>query len=156
MSNSNIKNNLKTAIMTKFNAVDGSGVHNEFWEATQGRLFYKKAPDGTPTFPYSIFFIVVQTPDRTFTEDQRDLLVQFSHFSNVQDSSKEVDEIDTYCNDLFDEIDKRGGLSITGATLIWMRFSNSTGADWEEGETTEATGGCWHCPTDYDVKVSLT
>ncbi|MDD5538343.1 MAG: hypothetical protein PHF12_05200 [Candidatus Omnitrophica bacterium] len=154
MSDSAIIWNLKTAIMTKFNAVDGTGAHNAFWEAIQGRLFFKKAPAETP-FPYSIFFIVVHTPDRTFTEDNREILVQFSHFSDDPESSKEVDDNDTYCNDLFDEIEKRGGLSITGATLIWMRFANSTGSDWEEGETPEAGGGNWHCPTDYEVKVSM-
>ena len=68
---------------------------------------------------------------------------------------KEADDNDTYCNDLFDEIEKRGGLTITGATLIWMRFVNSQGSYWEEGETPEAGGGNWHCPTDYEVRVSM-
>lgn len=154
MSDSAIIWNLKTAIMTKFNAVDDGGAHNAFWEAVQGRLFYRKAPAGTP-FPYSIFLIVVQTPDRTFTEDFRDFLVQFSHFSDDPDSSKEADDIDAACNDLFDEVERRDSLSITGATLIWMRFANGTGSDWEEGETPEATGGNWHCPTDYEVKISM-
>ena len=152
MSNSNIKNNFKTAVMTKFNAVDGDGNHNAFWEAVQGRLFYRKAVAGTP-FPYSIFFIVVQTPDRTFTEDYRDLLIQFSHFSITPDSSKEVDEIDTYCNDLFDEC---AAFTITGATLIDMSFGNSMGSDWEEGTTEEGTEGSWHCPTDYNVMVLMS
>jgi hypothetical protein len=154
MPDSAIAWNLRTAIMTKFNAVDGGGAHNTFWEAVHGRLFYKKAPTGTP-FPYSIFFIVSQTTDRTFTEDNRDFLVQFSHFSDNSESSKEADDSDTYCNDLFDEIERRGGLSITGATLIWMRLNMPGSSDWEEGETPEAGGGAWHCPTDYEVKVSM-
>ena len=154
MADSAIMLNLKTAIITKFNAVDGVGAHNAFWEAVQGRLFYNKATAGTP-FPYSVFSFVTHTPDRTFTEDNRDILIQFSHFSADQDSSQETDDIDNHCNDLFDEIEKRGGLTITGATLIWMRFSNSIGSYWEEGENTEGTGGNWHCPTDYEVRISM-
>jgi len=144
VSDSDILTNLATAIMTKFNALSGSA-HNAFWTAVNGQLFEGEAKTGTPP-PYSVFSFVSHTPERTFTEDHRDFLIQFSHFS---ESQAEVKIINVSCNDLFDEC---APFTITGAKLEWMRFSNSPGAfpDEEVGEN-----GGWHCPTDYSVRVSM-
>jgi hypothetical protein len=145
-----IISNFKAAIMAKFNAIDGDGNHNDYWNSIQGRLYFGRAEEGSD-YPYSVYYITSHTPDRTFTEDMRDLLVQFSHFSANKSSSIEVETINAYCNNLFDEC---APFEITGATLIWMKFNQSQGAMPEDFITPTSDGG-WHCPTDYDVKISI-
>jgi len=150
MSDSDILTNFKTALMTKFNALV-AGSNNAFYNSIQGRLFDGRVPIGIP-YPHSRFFVVTHTPDRTFTEDHRDLIVQFSHYSIDTENAAEVELINAYCNDLFDEC---AAFSITGATLIWMRMTNSPGAQQEDFTTASGTEGGWHAPTDFDVRISM-
>lgn len=154
MSNSDVLTNFCTAITSAFTAVDGSGNHNNFYNSVQGRLFKGRASAKTP-LPYSVFFIVTHTTDRDFSDDLRDLVIQFSHFSSDPESSAEVELINAYCNDLFDEIERRESLTIAGAKLIWMRMNSSPGAQADDITTLEGAAEGWHCPTDFEVKLSV-
>lgn len=148
---SDILTNLKTAIMTKFKAVDGDGEHNSYFNSIGGRLSYGRVSSGM-AFPYSVFSIVSHGTDRTFTEDHRDILVQFSHFSDDPNSSNEAELIGAYCSDLFDECDP---FTITGATLEWMRLSSNPGTQADEVPSGNGTKEGWHCPVDFEVRVSM-
>lgn len=149
MPDYDIITNFCTALVTKFKALVADA-HNNFYNAIQGQLFKGRAPEGTG-YPYSVYFVVNQNSDRTFTEDHRDLLVQFSHFSS-KSSSSEAELINAYCNNLYDE---GTTFTITGATLVWMKMMNSPGAQPEDHTTPQGTFQVWHCPTDFDVKVSM-
>jgi len=63
-------NNLLSAIMTK---LSGSALYND----VGGRIFLDEAPEGTE-FPYVVFFIVSDVPEKTFTEDFENIIIQFS------------------------------------------------------------------------------
>jgi len=150
MSDSDILTNFKIALMTKFNALV-AGSNNSFYNAIQGRFFDGRAPAGTD-YPHSLFFVVSHVTDRVFAGDYRELLVQFSHYSIDPESAAEIELVNAYCNDLFDEC---AAFTITGATLIWMRMTNSPGAQWEDFTTTIGTDGGWHAPTDFEVTIKM-
>jgi hypothetical protein len=147
-----ILTNFCTALMTAFNAVDGSGDHNAFWTAVNGQLFKGRAPAGT-AYPYSIFFVVSHNPDKVFAGDRRELLVQFSHFSADQNSSAEAENINYQCNALFDEC---AAFSITGWALELMKMTSSPGAQVEDWTTPAGESSGWHCPTDFEVTLRKT
>jgi hypothetical protein len=151
MSDSKIIPNFKTALMTKFTAVDGVGSHNTFYTAIQGRLYEGRA-QGTD-YPYSVYEIIDQTPDKTFSDDYRNLLIQFSHYSDDRYDSSECDLINAYCNDLFDEC---AAFSITGATLLWMRLTTSPGAKPEMDTKPDGTESGWVAFTDFEADVKMT
>lgn len=90
--------------------------------------------------------------DRTFTEDNRDLLVQFSHFSADMAASDEAEIINAYCNALFDEC---AAFTIAGAKLLWMKLNNSPGAQPEDFTTPSGTESGWCCSTNFDVRISM-
>jgi len=116
-----VLNNFAEALYDKVNLLTG-GAHSDYWEAIQGRFFKGRAPQGT-TFPYSIYRVVSHIPHRTFNSDHRELGVQFSHYS-IASSPEEVEQINFYCNSLFDE---KASFPITGASLEWMKMTNSQG-----------------------------
>lgn len=149
MGNSDILTNFSAGLITKFKALVADE-HNSFWQAVNGQLFDGQAPAGA-SFPYSVFSVVSHVPERTFTEDHRNLLVQFSHFAETKAESK---TIAAACNDLFDEC---AAFTITGATLIWMRLDNGQDAMPEDVDATESGATTvWHLPADYDVKISMS
>ncbi len=62
------------------------------WVATMaGRVLYNTEAKGEAAFPYTVFSLVSDVPDWTFTEDFEDYLVQFNLFSDAS----ECTEIDT-------------------------------------------------------------
>ena len=142
--------NLFTAIMTRFNAVDGDGNHNAFFNDVQGKLFREQAPEGTD-YPYAVFFIVSSNPERTFTEYYQRTLLQISLFSLLQnDVSGEIEKMYSDLKALFDE----QPLTITGETLIWMRETNLTGMI-DEVETPAGTLGVRHWAVEFEILTSL-
>lgn len=134
-------NNLLTAIKGKF---AGSALST----VVGGRIYLDQAPDGT-VFPYVVFFIVADTPEKTFSEDFENVLIQFSLFS----SSPGAAEITTmYANlkTLFDEC----ALAITASTLVWMKRVNLTTMV-DDITLLDATQSVKHWAVDYEVKTSL-
>jgi hypothetical protein len=106
-----------------------------------GRIYLDNAPEDAAEFPYIVFFIVSGTPDKTFTENFTDILIQFSLFS---DSSSVAEIADMYADlkALFDECT----LSITGSTLVWMVETNLT---------TMVEDEIKHWAVDFSIKKSL-
>ena len=130
-------NNLLTAIMTK---ISGSALSTD----VGGRIFLDQAPDGCD-FPYVVFFIVTDAPEKTFSEDFENIIIQFSLFSASQGAT----EITTMYRDLkalFDEC----AMTITSNTLIWMKRTNLTTMR-EDVTTPSGTVGVRHWAVDYEI-----
>jgi len=134
--------NLTTALMTKFS---GSALDT----ALAGRLFKGRAPEGA-AYPYAVYLIVSDVPEKTFTEDFEDVLIQFSLFSSAS-SSSEVEDLFTYLKALYDEC----AMTITGSTLVWMKRVNAT-LTVEDHTTPDGTVEVWHYAVDYEVKTEAT
>jgi hypothetical protein len=133
--------NLTTAIYGK---LSGSALET----AIGGRLFKGQAPEGTD-YPYVVFFVASDVPERTFTEDYENVIVQFSLFS-IASGTTEIEDIYSDLKTLYDE----QSFSITGSTLIWMRRSQAVFLV-EDHTTPSGTQSVWHYAVDFDVKTSL-
>lgn len=114
--------NLTTAIFAK-------ATSSTFLNALNGRLFKQRAPDASD-YPYAIFQIISDVPEKTFSEDMEDVVLQFRLFSDTSGST-EVENLYTYLRSLYDEC----SLSITGSTLVWCRRIFS--APFDEDHTTK-------------------
>lgn len=134
-------NNLLTAIYGKF---AGSALST----AVGGRIFLDQAPDNCE-FPYIVFFIVSANQEKTFTENMTNTLIQFSLFS-ASESAVEITGMYANLTALLDEC----SLTITGATLVWMREQNVTTMI-EDITVADASQKVKHWAVDYDVKTSL-
>lgn len=134
-------NNLLTAIYAKF---AGSALST----AVGGRIFLDQAPDNCE-FPYIVFFIVSANQEKTFTENMTNTLIQFSLFS-ASESAVEITGMYANLTALLDEC----SLTITGATLVWMREQNVTTMI-EDITVADASQKVKHWAVDYDVKTSL-
>ena len=111
-------------------------------------MFKGRAPDGT-SFPYVIFFVVTDMPDRTFTEDYENVIIQFSLFSTASGTT-EIEDMFTHLKTLYDE----KPFTITGSTLVWMRRSNTSFLV-EDHTTPTGTQQVWHYAVDFEVLTSL-
>ena len=139
-------NNLLTSIMSK---TSGQSISND----VGGRIFLDQAPDGVE-YPYIVFFIVTDTPGKTFTEDFENIIIQFSLFS----ASSGATEITTMYRDLkalFDEC----ALTIppTGTEtdkLIWFKRQNLT-TMMDEVVVADATQNVKHWAVDYEILSQL-
>ena len=132
---------LTTAIYGK---ISGSALATDIG----GRLYKGRAPEGAE-YPYVVYMVVADVPDKTFTEDFEDVLIQFSLFSSASGST-EVEKMFTDLKALYDEC----SLTITGSRLIWMKRVNAT-LMIEDHTTPSGTIEVWHYAVDYDIKTSL-
>ncbi len=112
-----------------------------------GRLFKGRAPQGAE-LPYVVFFVVSSVPEKTYTDDLENALVQFSLFSKTE-SIVEVEGMFSHLKALYDECD----LSVTGYSAIWMRRQNATLMS-EEHVTPDGTVNVWHYAVDYEIFMS--
>lgn len=134
-------NNLLTALYGK---LAGSALST----AIGGRMYLDQAP-GKPTFPYVVFFIVSSVPEKTFTEDLSETLIQFSIYSSSS-SATEVSAIYAALKTLYDEC----SLTITGSSLVWMKETNLVTMT-EDMTTATGTTTLKHWAVDYEVLTSL-
>jgi hypothetical protein len=135
------------ALLSRFNSTSATG-HNSFYNLTGGQLYRSRAPANIVA-PYSLFFIVSNAPDLTFTEEYRNIIVQFTHVSTLS-SSTEADAVNEACNTLYNEQPR----PVTGATTLWMRMTDSPGAEPADMETSEGKQG-WLAQSDFDLVISL-
>lgn len=147
MPDADIITNFSKALYLKFTAAPG-GVHNDFYNAVNGRLYEGQAPDGA-SYPYSVYLIVTVSKDKTFTEEYTDITLQLSIFSSAS-SSSEVKLAYHYAYVLFDECE----FDITGSTLVWLRETNLVPII-EDHTTDTGTQKVWHYAADYEVLTSL-
>lgn len=65
-----------TALYNHFSSTTDSGFYNDI----SGRLYYGHAPQEA-TFPYCVYFPVVDVHDEDFTDDREEFTIQFDIFS---------------------------------------------------------------------------
>lgn len=127
--------NLSKALITK-------AASSDFLNDVQGRLFKGRAAEGAQ-YPYAVFLIVSNTPEKTYTEDFENTIVQFSLFSDASGSA-EIENMYTHLKALYDEcvLTIPGGLD----TFIWMKRENAT---------LMIEDDVWAYHVDYEVKTQL-
>ena len=112
-----------------------------------GRLHKGRAPEGTE-YPYVVYMVISDVPEKTFTEDFENVVIQFSLFSATQSSSNEVETMFADLKTLYDEC----SLTITGSTLLRMKRAIATLM--VEDHTLPPPHGTvevWHNAVDYEV-----
>ena len=129
-------------------ALYGKMAGSAFATAIGSRL-YDRVPQN-PTTPYVHYFFPSVVPDRTFTEDMLDILVQFSIFS----ASPEQTEILDICAALIALFNK-AVLSAAGSKQIIMELASG------EGEVTDypmdtlaGTDAYLQCDVEFNIKLS--
>jgi hypothetical protein len=134
--------NLTTAI---FGKLSGSTLATDIG----GRLYKGRAPEGAE-YPYAVYMLVSDVPEKTFTEQYENVIIQFSLFSSASGST-EVEDMYTHLSALYDEC----AMTITGSTLVWMKRSNAQ-LMVEDHTTPAGTAQVWHYAVDFEVLISLT
>lgn len=114
-----------------------------------GRIYLDQAPDGAE-FPYIVIFIVSNVPEKTFSEDYENTLIQFSLFS-ASSSATEITTMYTDLKALFDEC----SMEIISNTLIWFRRENLTTMV-DDITVADATVSVKHYAVDYSLIVQKT
>ena len=143
---------LRTGIYTFFTAAPG-GVHNDFYTALNGRLFFGEAPEGTNLSdgPYGIFFFVSDTNNDVFAGQGKDVYVQFSLFSG--DSSPAVIlDMDKDLSTLY----KDTSFAVTGWTVINMKRVQGNGPLNIPADTESGTGRYWMHTVDFEISLHKT
>lgn len=134
--------NLLTSLATK---ASGSALSTD----AGGRIFLDgDVPEGAE-FPYVVVQIVSDVPEKTFTEDYENVLVQFSLFS-IAAGVTEIAQMYADLKTLYDECT----LSITGSTLVWMKRQNFVTMV-DDMTTPAGTAQLKHWAVDYEVMTSL-
>lgn len=132
--------NLTTAIYGK---LSGSALAGHI----ANRLFKGRAPEGTD-YPYAVFFVVSDSPIKTFTENFEDVLIQFSLFSATSGTT-EVENMFTDLKTLYDEC----AMTIINTTWFhWMRRQNATLIA-DDVTTPAGTIQVWHYIVDYELMI---
>jgi hypothetical protein len=134
--------NLTTAIFSKATGSD-------FLSSVNGRLYKARGPVGAP-YPYAVYRVITDVPERTFTERYENYELQFSLFSTASGST-EIETMYNYLKALYDEC----SLTIAGSTLVWMRLFNTTGAQVEDWVTPDGTEEVWAIHASFEIYTSL-
>lgn len=139
--------NLTTALYTLFSATV-AGAHNSFYTAIGGRLYDTMAPDGAE-MPCAAYMIISDTDDDSFSENLREVYIQFSLFSNSP-SSGEVKDMETYLATMLkDKI-----FTVTGWDVITTRRIQGNGPYIVPADETTGTGRHWQMDVDFICYVS--
>ena len=99
-------NELMAAITTKFKTT------NDLNTALSGRMYPHEARQGV-SFPYAVYYVVSSFTDYTFSDEQEDVSIQFSLFSE-DDSVGPIGILYNKLTALFD--DQR--LTVSGYTVL--------------------------------------
>ena len=107
-------NELFTAIYNKYNDDTSHGAYTNMG----GRFYLNKAPQNA-TFPYCVYFEVVEVSEVDFTENREDFTIQFNVFSQ-NNSATEAGTILGNMKSLFDDC----SLTVTDWSHIHMQRRN--------------------------------
>lgn len=134
--------NLTTAIFGKMTS------STDLYSDIGGRLFKGRAPEGAE-YPYVVYLLVSNNPDKVFVSNYEDALIQFSLFSSTSGSTQ-VEDMYTHLKALYDEC----SMTITSETLIWMRRENAI-LMVEDHTTPAGTVQVWHYAVDYLITTKV-
>lgn len=133
--------NLTTAIFAKM--TPATDLYNDIG----GRLYKGEAPEGAE-LPYGVFMVVSDVPEYPGGKTIERVLTQFSFFSQISESSSEIEDILTHLRSLYDDCT----LTITGNTQIYFIRGNLTQMR-DEITTVAGTVGVWHYSQEYAVMM---
>lgn len=137
------------AFVDSYNActLDSDGkVRTDLYNDIGGRMFFEEAPNGAE-FPYCVFNVVSAVPQRTFTENFNNVLLQFALFS----SSKRVSEMTTMYKHLLSLYDD-AFISVTGNTVISQERVNLIPSPYDASVITKEGGrGIREWSADYEI-----
>jgi hypothetical protein len=139
--------NITQGLITLFNAAPG-GVNNSFWTAVNGRLFDTEAPDNTE-LPFAVYFVVSDVDEDTFSENMKEVYVQFSLFSD-KSSSAEIKDMDTHLTSLF----KDKVFTVSGWTVVTTKRVAGNGPHVNPADVEAGTGRYWQTDVDFQITVS--
>jgi len=130
--------NLTTAIYGK---LSGSDLADHI-----GTKLYKGRAPEDAVYPYIVFIIISQYPEKTYSEDFEVTHIQFSLFSSTS-SSTEVENMYTDLKTLYDEC----AMTVTSSTwFYWMKRLNAT-LMVEDHTTRSGLIQAWHYAVDYEI-----
>ena len=138
-------NNLLTSLATK---ISGSALSTD----VGGRVYLDQYPadEMPPTYPYIVYFIVSDVPEKTFSEEFENILLQFSLFS-ASPGAAEITTMYTHLKALFDEC----AFNITSSILVWMKRTNLT-TTVDDITVSDATQTIKHWAVDYEIMTEAT
>lgn len=136
-------NNILTALATKIST-------STLYTDLSGRIWLDSYCGDLPIiYPYCIYSVVAASLEKTFTEEYRNILIQFSLYS----SSSSAVEITGLYNDLKTLLDEQSLGTITSNALVSMKEENLVTTT---EEITSVTGmqtvKVWH--VDYEIVTS--
>jgi hypothetical protein len=104
---------LAAAITTRFNAT------NSLKTALTGQLYPYEAAQAA-TFPYGVYYFIDENTDYGFSDEQRDIYIQFSLFSEGS-SPGQAFTLGGYAETLFDN----AKMTLTGFDLLQFKRTGS-------------------------------
>ena len=107
-------NELFQALYNKYNANTSHGAYTNMG----GRFYLNKAPQNA-TFPYCVYFSVIDIAEVDFGEEKEDFTIQFNVFSQ-NNSASEAGTILGNMKSLFDDC----SLTVTGWRHVYMQRVN--------------------------------
>jgi hypothetical protein len=138
---------ITTGLFALFNEKVGS-YYNDFYTAVNGRLYDTMAPDGTP-MPFAVYFIISDVDVDTFSENMKEVYIQFSLFSDAS-SSAEIKDMDTALTAML----KDQVFAITGWTVDVMKRVMGNGPMVTQADEAAGTGRFWQTDVDFVLYVS--
>lgn len=134
---------LTTGIYSKFTG-------SAFSTSIGGRLYKNRAPQN-PTWPYAMYFIIVDVPQDTFTERLEEVTVQFSIFSQTSGTT-EIEDAMTNLKALYDNCTWTPAVG-AGYTFISMRRVGGGSLTDIPGDTATGTGQYFQYDVDYEIII---
>ena len=125
---------LLAAITTHFN------VGSDLKTALSSQLYPHEA-EQTATFPYGIYYIITENTDYNFTDEEENITVQFTYFSDDHGPA-EILTLEGYSKALFDN----AVMSVTGYRLLQFKRSDTRLLKDAEMDT-------WSLIVEYDVMI---
>ena len=114
-------------IYNKFIATSGTpAVHNSFYLAVGGRMYFQEAPQNA-TFPYCVWNIITNDDWLNFSSDKLDIIIQFDLHSSTA-TAEEIGNLYTYLNSLY----HKSSPTITGYRVVHFRRNATRGPSKDE------------------------
>jgi hypothetical protein len=137
---------LRIGIFALFTAI------SDLYADLSGRLYFGSAPEGTD-LPYGLFFFVSDVDDDTFTENMKEVYVQFSLFSG-DSSPAAILKMDTDLTAMF----KDKTFIVPGSpapwTVVTMRRISGSGPIYNSADVEAGTGFYWQTDVDFTITVN--
>jgi len=114
---------------------------NSFKTAVNGQFYSGMADQENATYPYSVYYLITDDSDWTFSEDIETVALQISIFDNHNSPGTVLDAYE-YLKSLFDDCI----LTVSGWDFVRMHRQQMT-------MLRDDTMGTWHLAVDYEIEL---